>query len=249
MGEAFERSKKISRTPTKFQREETEGKLDQILVMMREMSHDQKEMKKEQRDIKKETQEIMAQQKQFNEEIRRLKEENQFLKKENTEIRKENSEVRDELRNMKRVMEILEKESKKNNVVINGLKMTTNEPLVLKEHIKDFIKENLNIDTTPKSVTKIGEKTCVISLENEKEKNDIMANKSKLRYMSEDRIFISEDMTFKEREKQKKMRLVAKTEKEKGNTVKIGYNKIIINGEEWRWNKITESIVKQTSKN
>ena len=53
-----------------------------------------------------------------------------------------------------------------------------------------------------------------------------MKNKSKLH--GEDR-FIDNDMTKTEREIQKALRSRAKEEREKGNTAKVGYQKILIN--------------------
>ena len=67
-----------------------------------------------------------------------------------------------------------------------------------------------------------------VQLNNLKDKINIMKNKSKLH--PED-TFI-DDMTKTEREIQKALRSRAKEEREKGNTAKVGYQKILIN-DQW----------------
>lgn len=76
-----------------------------------------------------------------------------------------------------------------------------------------------------------------------------MQNKKNLKNIKGNRIFINDDLTQKEREKQKQIRSFAKSEIDKGKEVKIGYSKITINGEEWRWDETSEKMVKTKSKN
>ena len=114
--------------------------------------------------------------------------------------------------------------------------------------MEGFLNQNLQINIIPKAVTKIGEKACVIELENDTDKRKIMINKSKLKSLK-DLVFIKEDLTKNEKEKQKQIRQFTREEKEKGNEVKIGYNKVIVDGEEWRWNSRTDKIEKQEPKN
>lgn len=243
------RNKKMFRSPPRRQREEDEGKLDQILKMMTEMSRDQKEMKIEQSEIKKEILESRTQQKIFNERLQKLETENKDLKRENQDMKRENAKMREELQRVERTLEAIEKERKKTSVVMYGLKIDTNELVDLKEESKRFLREKLQIDITPRTVIKTGEKTLVIHLNNEEEKNEIMMNKAKLKNMTEEPIFINDDMTPKEREKQRQLRDFAKKERAAGKTVKMGYSRVIVDGEEWRWNRRAERIEKQVSKN
>lgn len=247
VGCGFEKSKKTSRTPTRQARNE-EDKLDKILELINAIKADQKETRNEQKEIRRDIREIGEQQKSFNEELLRLREENEKLQQENRELKKENVEMRKEIEGIKKSVEILEKERKRNNVVMNGLKMDTSDPVALKEGINRFLKQHIGLEIKPKAVTKIGDKTFVIELANEVDKQEIMRNKTKLKDLRE-MIFISNDLTKKEIQKQKQLRQIAKEEKEKGKDVKIGYNKIMINGEEWRWNNSTEKIEKAKTKN
>lgn len=241
--DSFVNSKKMQRTPTKRQITESE-KLDQLLMMMKEMNATQKDMKQEQKEIKTEIREIKDQQNKTNAALLKLTVENEQLKKENQDIRKENAEIRRELQGMKKAVEIIEKNRRKNNIVMNGLKMDTNEPGTLKEGIKGFFNKQLQIDITPTTVKKIGENACVIELRSEEEKHEIMTKKYKLRNVVGEKVFINDDLTKEEKEKQKHLRNFAKNEKEKGKDVKIGYNKVLVNQEEWRWNKIKRELEK-----
>ena len=54
-------------------------------------------------------------------------------------------------------------------------------------------------------------------------------------------------MTKEERIIQKKLRRIAQLERNKGKRIKVGYQKIIIEGETWRWNKEKNGI--DTDKN
>lgn len=71
-----------------------------------------------------------------------------------------------------------------------------------------------------------------------------MKNKHKLKNLKGEKIFINEDLTIDERRKQNKIRNMAKTFMEEGKKVKLGYNKIIVDGEEWRWNKTKNELEK-----
>jgi hypothetical protein len=52
-------------------------------------------------------------------------------------------------------------------------------------------------------------------------------------------MYIDDDLTKEERETQKKLRELAREERDRGKRVKIGYRKIQINGDWFRWDKET----------
>jgi hypothetical protein len=54
--------------------------------------------------------------------------------------------------------------------------------------------------------------------------------------------YIDDDLTKEERETQKKLRELAREEKDRGKRVKIGYRKIQINGEWFRWDEREEKL-------
>lgn len=239
--EQFNRSKKTYRTPQKNKGED-EDKLDLLIHMMQDIKSEQSEMRKE---IKQNGQE----QKRFNSELLKLKQENENIKKENEQIKSENELIRKELQDIRSQLQLIEKNSKKNNIVMNGLSINTEEPVVAVETITKFIKDNLKINVQPKNVTNIGNKICIIELKNAKDKLEIMQNKAKLKQIPDSKVYINEDLTKYEREKQKYIRLRAQEEKNKGKEVKVGYSTLRVDGDIWRWDRKTNRLVKSNSKN
>lgn len=230
----FASSTKISRSPSKPSKGYNE-KLDLLIEMITEMKTDQKKICLEQTEIK--------------EEIRKIREENDLLKQENSKLRNENKKIVGKLEEMERRVEWIEKERRKNNIVITGLRIDTNDQEILKRKVGNMIEKEIEVQTDIKKVQKLGEKTHLVEFTKTNDKEKVMRNKHKLKNNKSQRIFINEDMTKKELEKGKQLRKRAQEEKNKGNSVKLGYNKIIINGNEWKWNSDKEKLELANPKN
>ncbi|CAH1163431.1 unnamed protein product [Phaedon cochleariae] len=160
----FGKSSKVTRTPSKTNNE-NEDKLDLLIRMMRELKSESKQIKTEQEECR--------------EEIKKIREENQTLWKENQELKRENEEMKIKIEEISDKVEWLEKQRKKNNVVIQGIKMDTNDAETIKKTIKIMMEKELAIDVQVKASHKLGEKTCLIELEKEEDKEKIMKNKHK----------------------------------------------------------------------
>lgn len=240
LGGRVEKSRKTHRTPTKQQRME-EDKLDTLISMM-------KDMKQDQTLIKNELQQLRIEQKKFSDEIMSIKKENELLREENNIIKQENMKIKQDMNDLKKNMEWLEKDKKKNNIVMSGLDVDKINNETMKTTLENFISKNLKVDIKIKSTAKLSSKTCLIEMANEEDKYKVMKNKSKLRNLSQ-QIFINNDLTKQERNKHKQMKVIAAQEKNKGKNVKIGYNRIVVEGEEWRWNKNNETLEKRQAKN
>ncbi|CAG9772461.1 unnamed protein product [Ceutorhynchus assimilis] len=173
------------------------------------------------KELKEELKQIRDQQSMFNEELLKLRGENE----DNQEIKRENTEIKTELQEVRKTIEIIDKGRRKNNVVMNGLKFDNNEPAVLVEDVKAFLNQQLKVNVTPKTVTRIAERTWIIELQNEADKRKIMENGTKLKDMRGERVFINDDVTKQDREKQNEIRIFANQERQKGKEVKIGFNK------------------------
>lgn len=220
IGAEFSKSIKILRTPPKPQRKE-ENMLDTILKTIQDMKV----------ELTDEIRQVRIDQKKYAEEMEKLKSENEKLKKENVEIKKELWELRN-------TVERLDKEKRKNNIVLNGINIETEDNAERKELMKAFIQQHLGLNVQVREARSLGEKVCLISLESEQDKIQVMENKYKLKNNNDTRaVYLNNDLTKQEREIQRQMIKMAKEEKDKGNQVKKGYNKITINGVEWRWNK------------
>ncbi|KYN30705.1 hypothetical protein ALC56_15004 [Trachymyrmex septentrionalis] len=91
-----------------------------------------------------------------------------------------------------------------------------------------FIKESLEINVNIRKASKVQNRenkcTMVVKVENWEEKREIMITKKNLKA----RVFIDNDLTRREREMQKQLKDRAKEEKEKGNNVKVSYEKIFV---------------------
>lgn len=125
------------------------------------------------------------------------------------------------------MVDLLERE--KNNVVVRGLRLDTYDPETLTSTMNSMLKRALGIDTGIKSALKLGEKTCMIQLENETEKEKILQNKNNFK---EGRIYIEN-----EKKMQSEIRKMALEAKEEGKLVKQGFRTITIHAKIWRWNR------------
>ncbi|KAJ3631830.1 hypothetical protein MTP99_012936 [Tenebrio molitor] len=81
-------------------------------------------------------------------------------------------------------------------------------------------------------------------IESWEQKKNIMLNKSKLKENKDERMYIDDNLTKEERETQKKLRELAREERDRGKRVKIRYRKIQINGEWFRWDEREEKLKK-----
>ncbi|KAF2892012.1 hypothetical protein ILUMI_14161 [Ignelater luminosus] len=64
---------------------------------------------------------------------------------------------------------------------------------------------------------------------------------AKLKQIKKAKVYINDDLSVIEREKQKQIRRKANEETGNRKDVKIGYNRVIIDGVEWRWDRARES--------
>lgn len=60
---------------------------------------------------------------------------------------------------------------------------------------------------------------------------------------------IDSDLTRREQEAQKYIRELARKEKSKGQEVRVGFNKLWINGVKWEWNMKIQELERGESKN
>lgn len=234
--DVFKKSRKTERSPNK----NFEKKIDKLLQLMEDMSTEMK-------DIKKELKETRTELRETNKEIKILKKENDDIKRKYEEMKKQNEEIHKEMRIVKNNMDYIEKEMKRNNIVISGVNIDTKDPKMLQQDMNNFMERKLGIKINIKAAYKLATKVCLLELENNKDKELVMNNKQKLKNIKDERIFISNDLTKLEREIQKQIKIRAEKEKKEGKTVKIKYNKLIIENKVWRWNKVEGKL--EESKN
>ncbi|KAK4872005.1 hypothetical protein RN001_016129 [Aquatica leii] len=215
--ESIAKSQKMHKSPAISQ--QNEEKLDQILNLLQNLTL--------------EVNQIRAEQREFQTELIELKAENKIIIKENANLKKDYEEMKKELRNTNTRLDQLEREKRRNNVVITGLKIENNKPENLKRKIKDFMQQKLGIEVAIKTAYKLGPQQCLVQVDNSVDKLKIMQSKIKLKNIEESRVFINNDLSKKERDIDKEIRNIAQEERKKERTVRIGYQKLIIE-EEYR---------------
>lgn len=149
-------------------------------------------------------------------------------------IRKEegNREKENKVRNTEaRRWEEWERERRRNNIIITGLET---ERRMERKEIEEWVEKELEVKVKIVRIWTIKGRRSMIGAEcaNREEKEKVMKGKSKLKGK---RIYIDNDRTFKERKVREEIGKIAREMREIGKIVKIGYNKLIINGEEYRW--------------
>lgn len=216
LSELFGRSVKTKRTPDK--REQNEDKLELIIKMIADLKT---EIKQELRGIREEQKEC--------------KKELIILQKANENFAMENKKLKEGLQKLSNTVDILDREKRRNNIVIQGMPINTNNENELKEDMEVFIRRNMEVEAKIRNARKIGEKTCLVELENATEKFMIMKNKNKLKEIKEMRIFINDDMSKEQRNIQKSIRAQARDEIKNGKTVKIGYRQLTVDNVKWIW--------------
>ncbi|KAK4883927.1 hypothetical protein RN001_000198 [Aquatica leii] len=110
--EIIAKSQKMHKSPAKSQ--QNEEKLDQILNLLQNLTL--------------EVNQIRAEQREFQTELIELKAENEIIIKENANLKKRLRRNEKKLRNTNTRLEQLEREKRRNNVVITGLKIDNNKP-------------------------------------------------------------------------------------------------------------------------
>lgn len=136
----------------------------------------------------------------------------------------------------------LEKEERmkrRNNIFITGEEAQG----ITSANVKEYIKKNLGEDVEIKEaypITKDKKQIGLIAhLDNWMEKSRIMKKKSALKGK---KVYINDDLSPKEREIQKKIMDKATVERDNKKQVKIGYQKIQIDGIWYRWAKDEETL-------
>lgn len=218
--EIFKRSRKLSRTPQK-NKQDKEDKIDSLMDMMRELMKDTKDIKQDHKDFK---QELIS------------------LRQENKDLREENRIITEKLKSMEGSIRRLEKDKIRNNIIISGLDLEKSQKIELKHGLEEFIENATGVKVNIKEATEIGTKICKAELDNSYEKDLVMKNKAKLNQLKS-RIYINNEMTKEEREIQKIVKQKAEDERKKGKNTKIGYHKVLIDGIQWKWDRVQEKLL------
>lgn len=113
----------------------------------------------------------------------------------------------------------------------------------VKELLQEKIKVTVDLEHVRLVETKKKEQLIVGQLKNMQQKIQVMKAK---RNLAGSKIFIDDDLTWEERNVQMTIRKIRDEERKNGKRVKIGYRKMILEGEEWIWSEIENKLVRKT---
>jgi len=140
--------------------------------------------------------------------------------------------MEERIRKMEMTWERRERQERKRNVVVKGYKEDGGRVENKIKEIFEKIGAEVGIEEVRKVKTGREERggMAVVRLKSEAEKEEVMSRKKGLKG---EKIWIEDDLTWKERQSKWKMREVAIAEERKGARVFVGNNKMRIEGEWW----------------
>lgn len=244
---AFSSSKIILRSPQFRQRQENEHKMNestiaQILQEIKEIRLDMRkkdenmvnvieEIKELRKDMKRKD-EIMA---EMMAEIKNLKAEKNIFEEKWSE---DKNSILGKVDRIEDRLESNEKRERKLNIVITGLDIQDLE----NNELDNFFRNKLGTEKHFNNAHFLGKskKRILVKMNTWEDKVEVLKSKKNLKDTD---IYIDNDLTKEERRIQAEIRALAKEEKSKGKSVKIGYQKLKINEQEFLWSKKDEGMV------
>ncbi|XP_066590571.1 trichohyalin-like [Prorops nasuta] len=250
-GWVFQKSAKVVRTPERKE----EGMMERVMGMLEEIKGKMDGLERGEREIIKRMEgikeEIERDRKEWRGEMEKLKGrlEQVERKEKEREERKEEGRGKKEaagyegiekrLRRLEWERERKERERRRNNVVIWGMERIGGDENEVLEEVEKIMRM-IGVEDGVQEVRKIeggregGRKGVEVKLKNREAKRKVMEGKRGLRGRKER---VEDDLTWEERRVMAEVRKVAEVERKKGKRVSVGYMKLWIEKEEWRWNE------------
>jgi hypothetical protein len=111
--------------------------------------------------------------------------------------------------------------------------------------MEEWLETEIEVKVHVKEAFKINkDKMMLAEIESWEQKKKIMLNKSKLKERKGERMYIDHYLTNEEKKTQKKLREVAREERNRRKRLRIGYRKIQINEEWFIWDERDEKLEK-----
>ena len=130
------------------------------------------------------------------------------------------------------------REKRKTNIVIRGVWKEEETEKEVKEFIGKNIKTEEEIRETRKIKASGGKEIVIAKLENWKDKREMMTRKREFKTG----VYIEDDLTWKEREMQRKLRKIAGQKREEVKKVIVKYKGICTDQKWYEWNEVEESL-------
>lgn len=237
----FQRSKLTVKSPIKTTEVENQTEdMEELKKMMENLAKTVKdgieESKKESREIKEK---LNAMETSWNNRVQEL--ENTIAK-----LQEKTDKQEEKLTEFEKQLEREEKEKRRENIIIKNLPITEE---VTRENVEKFLKEKMQIQIEVVDTFKIGrnvEKQVIVArLKDFNQKRVVMENKHKLKGT---RTYIESDLTNAEKKIQNQIWAIAKKEMEKGERVKVGYQRMIKQDGLYVWDNKYNDLKRDTNK-
>ncbi|XP_076297968.1 uncharacterized protein LOC143217494 [Lasioglossum baleicum] len=247
--ENFQKQRKIGRSPPKKEKEgegtkeerdtctaaeDKDKNMEELTELIKSIKKDTMEIKQENREIKQELKNLkedwIRRQAEWEKEKREIEERIKGLESKE----KEHQDLLERIKRIEKGEEEREKRVRKNNIIIKGedLKIEATPKQTAEKLIKDELQEEVEIEDAFWIKKNQGENILLAKAKNWQQKKMIMLKKNKLKGK---KIYIENDLTKREREIQREIYEIARTEKNKGEKVKIGYKKLQIGEKFFHW--------------
>lgn len=237
---AFKRSSILKRSPIKnsSQSQIPQTEMEQILEKLKKLDEIQDEL----RDVNKQTKDLARSHDDFKDEVKKwmkdVEASQRQLEDENHQLQQKVQSLEKKFSSLEKNGEARDKRDRKNNIIITEKpKIDYSTPEEVCKRVKEIIEhisgKEIKIEESY-IITKKSNGTYILKakLSNFQNKIDTMKNKHKLKGTD---IYIEDDYTKKEAQVQSEIRKKVMEERKSGNKVKMGYQKICINGIWQKW--------------
>lgn len=213
---------------------------NQLYKLMQSLMEKSAKIENQNNDIKEE----------LKNEIRSVKRD---LKKELDKINEENTQLKEENKILRERINTLEKKSKKYNLIFYGIEENDTE-LVDIQYLLEKINNTLKIDCRLGDLRDIfrfgkkGNQDCrplLVEFVNCKLKVEILKNATKFKGT---KIYVSQDYTTEEYDKQKFLRSQQKVARENGKDAYIKSNALIVNGQKYTYEELKQKSAQENEK-
>lgn len=174
-------------------------------------------------------------------EIKEMRREQNDLRTEIRELKEENKGMKVKIEQLETRIHMLEQAPRKNNVVMKGM----NPKIKTNIEVTRWLKAKLALDIKVKETVILAEGSpkplLLVKCESWADKKAVMMAKKQLKGTD---VYIDDDLSPEDRKIQSYLRRIKKEKVAEGKTVKLGYNKIIIDNEKWIVDKISGKIRK-----
>ncbi|XP_066596120.1 golgin subfamily A member 6-like protein 25 [Prorops nasuta] len=248
---AFKKSARVARTPEKGEEGGIEKVMKAIESMSRKIDGIEEGKKEILRKIEEVRDEMEKDRRKWRGEREGLKGRMEALERKEKEREKQErgegkegkgkgeSVMEERIKRLEREKEREERERKRNNIVVWGLENEEGGEERVREEVRKIlevigVKEGVKEVRVLRGMKGEGRKGVEVRLESREIKRRVMEGKSRLRGRKER---IEDDLTWEERRIMGRMKEIAEGRRRKGERVRVGYMKLWVNDEEWRWNE------------